>query len=143
MMFGLKNSLATFQQMVQEIFDDYQMDFMKVFIGDFSVASDRAKQLFHLRLCLQTCRDTKLKLNPTKCAFTVKTGVLLRHIISKENLALDPNKVQVVTKMIAPKNLKELERSLGKIKWHSRFIKYLAHVACPLYQLTKKATMFE
>ena len=45
--------------------------------------------------------------------------------------------------MKALENLKELKRFIGKIKWHSRFIKYLAHVACPLYQLTMKATAFK
>ena len=50
MMFGLKNAPATFQRMVQEIFYDYLTDFLKVFIDDFSVARDKAKHLFHLRL---------------------------------------------------------------------------------------------
>lgn len=55
MMFGLKNAPATFQRMVQEIFYDYLTDFMKVFVDDFSVAGERAKHLFHLKLCLQRC----------------------------------------------------------------------------------------
>ena len=86
MMFGLKNAPTTFQRMVQEIFYDYLMDFMKVFVDDFSVAEERAKHLFHLRLCLQRCRDTRLKLNPTKCAFAIRSGILLGHIVSKEKL---------------------------------------------------------
>lgn len=36
MMFGLKNVLATFQWRM-EIFHDYQMDFLKIFVDDFSV----------------------------------------------------------------------------------------------------------
>ena len=52
MRFGLKNAPATFQRMVQEIFYDYLTNFMKVFVDDFSVAGEKAKHLFHLKLCL-------------------------------------------------------------------------------------------
>ena len=128
--------------MVQEIFYDYLTDFMKVFVDDFSVAGDRAKHLFHLRLCLQRCRDTRLKLNPAKCAFAVKSGILLGHIVSKEGLSIDPNKVKAIQEMKPPGNSKELERFIGKVKWHTQFVKYLAHVACPLYQLTRKDALF-
>ena len=74
MMFRLKNAPATFQRMVQEIFYDYLIVFMKVFVDDLSVAREKAKHIFHLRLCLQRCRDTSLKLNPTKCACVVRLG---------------------------------------------------------------------
>ena len=142
MMFGLKNAPATFQRMVQEIFYDYLTDFMKVFVDDFSVAGERAKHLFQLRLCLQRCRDTRLKLNPAKCAFAVKSGILLGHIVSKEGLSIDPDKVKAIQEMKPPGNPKELERFMGKVKWHTRFVRYLAHVACPLYQLTRKDALF-
>ena len=138
MMFGLKNAPATFQRMVQEIFYDYLTDFMKVFVDDFSVGGDRAKHLFHLRLCLQRCRDTRLKLNPAKCAFAVKSGILLGHIVSKEGLSIDPDKVKAIQEMKPPGNSKEMERFMGKVKWHTRFVKYLAHKACPLCQLDKE-----
>lgn len=52
MMFILKNAPATFQRMVREIFYNYLTDFMKVFVDGNSVAGDKAKHLFHLRLCL-------------------------------------------------------------------------------------------
>ena len=37
MTFGLKNAPATFQRMVQEIFNEYLTTFMRVFLDDFSV----------------------------------------------------------------------------------------------------------
>ena len=52
------------------------MDFMKVFIDDFSVANGRAKYLLHLRLCLQRCKDTKrnkkLNVGLEKCCKMMK-----------------------------------------------------------------------
>ena len=90
MMFGLKNALATFQRMAHKIFYDYLIDLMKVFVDYFSVVGKKAKHIFHKRLCLQRCGDTSLKLNPTKCAFAVRSRVLLGHIVSKEELTIDP-----------------------------------------------------
>ena len=101
--------------MVQEIFYDYLTDFMKVFVDDFSVAGERAKHLFQLRLCLQRCRDTRLKLNPAKFAFAIKSGILLGHIVSKEGLSIDPDKVKAIQEMKPPGNPKELERFMGKV----------------------------
>jgi hypothetical protein len=45
MTFGLKNALATFQRMVQEIFKDYLTSFMRDFLDDFSVFGDKADHL--------------------------------------------------------------------------------------------------
>ena len=65
------------------------------------------------------------------------------HIVSKEGLTIDPKKVKAIVELPPPKNLKQLERFVGKVKWHTRFIKYMAHVACPLYRLIKKYAHFE
>ena len=92
---------------------------------------------------LQRCKDTRLKLNPTKCTFAVSSRVLSGHIVSKEGLAIDPNKVKEIMELPPPENLKLLERFVGKVKWHTRLIKYMAHVACPFYRLTKNNAVFE
>ena len=138
MTFGLKNAPATFQRMVQGIFRDYLTSFMRVFLDDFSVFGEKTEHLAQLRLCLQRCKETRLSLNPTKCVFGVNSGVLLGHVISKEGIAVDEKKVQAINDLEAPKNEKELERFLGKIKWHGRFIRFMADLASPLYTLLHK-----
>ena len=63
--------------------------------------------------------------------------------MSKEGLTIDPEKVKAIVELPPSENLKKLERFVGKVKWHTRFIKYMAHVACPLYRLTWKDEKFE
>ena len=82
------------------------------------------------------------KLNLAKCTFLVKSRVLLGHVVSKEGLNINPEKVKAIVQLSPLENLKQLERFVGKVKWHTRFIKYMAHVACPLYKLTKKNGVF-
>ncbi|MGC7965299.1 hypothetical protein ACP3WC_24220, partial [Salmonella enterica] len=60
------------------------------------------------------------------------------HIISKEGVSIDPRKVEAIRQAPEPKTLKQLTRFLGQVKWHSRFLRYLAHVCIPLTKLTKK-----
>lgn len=37
-----------------------------------------------------------MKLSPSKCAFAVKSGILLGHIVSKEGLSIDPDKIKAI-----------------------------------------------
>ena len=124
--------------MVQEIFRDYLTSFMRVFLDDFSVFGQKAKHLEHLRQCLQRCKETRLSLNPMKCVFGVSSGVLLGHVVSKEGIAVDVKKIEAINNLEAPRNEKELGRFLGKIKWHGRFIRFMADLATPLYTLMHK-----
>jgi hypothetical protein len=59
--------------------------------------------------------------------------MLLGHIVSKEGIAMDPDKVKAVRATPAPLNSKALSRCLGQIRWHSRMIRHLADFATPLH----------
>ena len=67
MMFGLKTTPATFQRIITEIFDDYILAFIQVFLNDLSMHYQQLEHLTQSRLCLDRCRQARLSLNPTKC----------------------------------------------------------------------------
>ena len=69
---------------------------MQVFLDDFAVYSRHREHLDHLRLCLEKCREYRLSLKPTKCVFGVARGKLLGHVVSKEGIAVDPDKVKAI-----------------------------------------------
>jgi hypothetical protein len=133
MMFGLKTAPATFQRIIMEIFEEYIPGFMQVFLDDFAVFGTRKAHLQHVELCLEKCRKARLSLNPAKCAFAVTSGMLLGHVVSKEGIAMDPDKVKAILEAPAPHNAKALSRFLGQIRWHSRMIRHLADFATPLH----------
>ena len=105
---------------------------MQVFLNDFAVYGTVADHLQHLQLCLEHCRVSRLSLNPAKCAFGVTSGSLLGHIVSKEGIVVDPNKIVAITQAKTPANAKALSRFLGQIRWHSWMLRYLADFATPL-----------
>ena len=115
MMFGLKTAPTTFQRVLEEIFWEYILGFMQVILDDFAVYSGKSEHFEHLRLCLEKCRKRCLSLNPVKCAFRVMRGTLLGHIVSREGIAMDPDKVKAILEAPAPTNIKALSRFLGQI----------------------------
>ena len=78
---------------------------------------------------MEKCREYRPSLNPAKCVFGAASGNLLGHIVSKDGIAVDPDKV----KAPAPSHAKALSRFLGQIRWHSRMIRHLADFATPLH----------
>ena len=111
---------------------------MRVFIDDFSVFGNKAMHLQHLTLCLEKCQSSRLSLNPMKCAFCVKSGMLLGHIVLAEGIAMDPAKVAVIRLAPVPTTPRELSRFVGQVWWHGRMLRYLADVAIPLNAQMKK-----
>ena len=133
MMFGLKTAPTTFQQIIMEIFGEYISGFMQVFLDDFAVYSRQTEHLDHLRLCLEKCGEYRLSLNPAKCVFGVASGNLLGHIVSKDGIAVDSDKVREILEAPTPNNVKALSQFLGQIRWHSWMIRHLADFATPLH----------
>ena len=115
MMFGLKTAPTTFERIIMEIFEEYTPGFMQVFLDDFAVYSRQTEHLEHLRLCLEKCREYRLSLSPAKCVFGVASGNLLGHIVSKDGIAVDPDKVRAIVEAPTPNNAKALVRFLGQI----------------------------
>ena len=119
MMFGLKTVPTTFQRIIMEIFGEFIPAFMHVFLDDFAVYSQEGDHLQYLRLCLEKCKVYRLSLNPAKCVFGVSSGALRGHIVSKDGIAVDPDKVKAILEAPAPTMAKALSRFLGQIRWHS------------------------
>ena len=104
---------------------------MQVFLDDFAIFRGIAQHLRHIRLCLQKCREARLNLNPAKYAFTVTNGMLLGHIVSKEGISMDPDKVKAILEAPRPTNAKAMSKFLGHVL-------YLEDFATPLYAVVHK-----
>mgnify|MGYP002776834142 CR=1 FL=1 len=98
----------------------------------------RGEHLGHLRLCLERCRTSYLSFNPAKCAFDVINRALLGHIVSKEGIAVDPNKITAIIEAKTSTNAKALSHFLGQIRWHNRTLQYLADFATPLHAVVDR-----
>ena len=65
-----------------------------------------------------------------KCDFTTKSVEYLGHIVSDRCIAIDPNKIKVVTDWPVPfKNLYEVQNFLGLVGYYRKFIPHFSYIA--------------
>jgi hypothetical protein len=140
MYFGLTNSLATFQTMMNNIFQDLILsgDVMVYLDNILITHSDLARHREIIREVLQRLREHRLFLQPEKCEFEKSTIEYLGVIISHNHVEMDPVKVAGVASWPVPVNKKDMQQFLSFTNFYRRFIRALSDVARPLFDLTKK-----
>nr|GEX31575.1 reverse transcriptase domain-containing protein [Tanacetum cinerariifolium] len=143
MLFGLCNAPGTFQRCMMAIFHDMIEETMQVFMNDLLVFGDSFSScLSHLDKMLKRCQDTNLVLNWEKCHFMVKVGIVLGHKISKSEIDVDRDKVDVIAKLPHPTFIKCVRSFLGHAEYHRRFIQDFSKLARPMTHLLEKETSF-
>ncbi|KAD4585852.1 hypothetical protein E3N88_23453 [Mikania micrantha] len=124
MPFGLCNAPATFQRCMVVIFQDTIETSMEVFMDDFSVFGSSFDQcLTNLEKMLRRCVETNLMLNWEKCHFMVTEGIVLGHKISCYGIQVDKAKIETISKLPPPTNVKAVRSFLGHAGFYIRFIK--------------------
>ncbi|GJZ41294.1 reverse transcriptase domain-containing protein [Tanacetum coccineum] len=142
--FGLCNAPSTFQRCMLAIFHDMIEESIEVFMDNFSVFGNSfGNCLNNLDKMLQRCKDAHLVLNWEKCHFMVKKGIVPGHKVSKAGLEVDKAKIDVISKLTPPTNIKGIRIFLGHAGFYRRFIKDFLKIARLLTKLLEKDTPFE
>jgi len=127
MYFGLTNSPATFQTMMNDLFRDLinQGD-MVTFINDILVATDTEEG--HDKLVeevLKRLEENDLFVKPKKCKWKVREVEFLGVVTSPREVEMQKEKVEGVLNWPVPQNIKEVQKFLGLANYYRRFIKRL------------------
>ncbi len=113
--------------------------FIVIYLDDMTVFSKSDKEhLDHLRQTLAKCTQYGLSLNPKKSFFSMKEGKLLGHIVSKEGVRIDPEKVSAILKIENPRNKIKVQSFLGKINFLKRFLPNFAEILRKTTNILKK-----
>ena len=72
----------------------------------------------------------------------VNQGIVLGHVISNKGIEVDKAKVELISKLPSPTNVKAVRQFLGHVGFYRRFIKDFLKIAKPLYKLLEKDTKF-
>ncbi|GJY46826.1 reverse transcriptase domain-containing protein [Tanacetum coccineum] len=144
MPFGLCNAPATFQRCMLAIFHDMIKESVEVFMDNFSVFGNSFDTcLNNLDKMLQRCKDAHLVLNCEKCHFIVNEGIVFGHKVSSAGLKVDKAKIDVISKLPPPTNIKGIRRFLRHVGFYRCFIKDFSKIAPPLTKLLEKDTLFK
>ena len=120
MPFGLKNAGATYQRLVNRMFQKQIGASMEVYIDDMLVKSTTVE--LHITHMFETFQILSMKLNPAKCAFGVSSGKFLGFIVNNQGIEANPDKIKVVLDMPPPSNIKEVQRLTRRIASLSIFV---------------------
>ncbi|KAK0584435.1 hypothetical protein LWI29_013140 [Acer saccharum] len=97
MPFGLKNTGATYQRLVNKLFKQQIRRSMEVHIDNMITKSQMANQYPEdLRQTFQVIRENQMRLNPTKCTFGVATGKFLGFMVHEKGIETNPEKIKAI-----------------------------------------------
>lgn len=136
MPYGLRNSSASFQRFMDNIFRNHPNVFS--YIDDVLVTSESEEDhLKHLDSVFKILHENNLKIALDKCEF-LKTSInFLGFQLSKDGISPPSIKIEAIQNFSPPRTTKELRRFLGMINFYSHLIKDLAEILTPLSDLMK------
>jgi hypothetical protein len=139
MPFGLCNAPATFQRLMHKVLGNLIYTKAPVYIDDINVHSKSFNQhIEDLREVFGKLRKAKLKLRPDKCNFCYREIKFLGHIVGKDGIKVDQDKIKKVREFPKPENVSELRGFVGLASYYRKFIKDFSKITKPLTKLFQK-----
>jgi len=145
MPFGLRNVRATYQRMMNKVYDKKLLgDILEVYMDDKIVKSqEEVDHAAHLERVFEQTRKYNMRLNPDKCTFGVPAGKFLDFYLTERGIEANPDKCQAFTQLPTPHSKKCLQTLNGMLTALSRFVAKSAQHALPFFKLLRKETKFE
>lgn len=135
---GITGAPATFQRLMERAVGDMHLLEAIVYLDDIIVFGQTLEQHEERLLkVLDRLEECGLKVSIDKCQFCQPEVRYVGHIVSAEGVAVDPAKIEAVTRWKQPHDLKSLRSFLGFCGYYRRFIKNYSSIVRPLTDLTK------
>ena len=140
MFFGITNSPATFQTMMNEILRDMiNKGKVVTFVDDILVGMETKEE--HDKIVekvLKRLKENDLYIKLEKCIWKVQKIGFLKVVIGPNGIKMEKEKVDKVLSWPEPKNMKNVRKFLGLANYYRRFIKNFTQIVRPINVLTRK-----
>lgn len=142
MPFGMCNAPATFQRLIDRFKSGASLKDLTLlcYLDDLILITEGnySKHLAELQIVFDRLRVFKLRANRAKCMFVRTSVKYLGHIITRDGVSPDPDKVSAISNMRTPNTMKHLKSFLQTCSWFRKFVPGFSQIAQPLTHLTKK-----
>jgi len=143
MPFGLTNAPVSFMCLMNNVLSKYLEKIVIVFIDDLLIYSKSMEEHEeHLRIILQILRENKLYAKFRKCEFFKDHIQYLGHVISKDGISVDPDKIKAIINWHVPKDVPEVRYFMGITGYYRKFIEGFSRITNPITSLQKKGRKF-
>lgn len=143
MPFGLCNAPATFQSLMDTLFQPLIARCLFVYIDDLLIYSRTFEDhLKHIREVLDILAENDLYAREDKCRFARSSLFFCGHVVSREGIRCQSHKIKAVQAWPIPKSASHVRRFIGLAGYYRRFIPKFSQIAGPLTDLTQASTPF-
>ncbi|XP_039314523.1 uncharacterized protein K02A2.6-like [Solenopsis invicta] len=137
--FGTKPACSIFQRTIEKVLQGVKN--VINFIDDIVVTgANKEEHLKNLREVFKRLSEAGFKINLKKSVFFQPEIKYLGHVINKEGLHKDPEKVAAMLEAPKPKNVSEVKAFVGMVNYYGKFVPNLSQVLTPLYELQRSTT---
>ena len=145
MFFGLTNSPAIFQAIINDLLRDLVVEEkVVVFIDDVMVAIEMEEGHDEIvEEVLKRLEENDLFVKLKKCVWKVREVGFLGVIIGKDGVRMEKEKVQGVIEWPVPRSVKDVQKFLGLANYYRWFVKDFAMIEKPLHETTRKGKKWE
>jgi hypothetical protein len=152
MFFGLTNSPATFQAMMNSIYQqaiakhESRGTNIRIYMDDITVATKNTLLQGHIEAVsdvLQVAKEHSLFFKLSKCSFHVPSIDYLGLVLERGLTKMDPVKLTGIRNWPTPKTVKDIHSFHGFCNFYRSFIRGFSKITLPLNTLTKKGVEFQ
>jgi len=97
----------------------------------------------HLCIVLQVLREHQLYTKYIKCDLFKEKIQYLGHVITKNGIAVDPEKIRTIMEWPIPKDVADIRSFMGLEGYYQRFVEGFSRVEYPITSLQKKGKAFK
>ena len=138
--FGLTDSPATFQAMMNDLLRDLVMEEkVAVFIDNVMIAMETEEGYNEIvEEVLRRLEENDLFVKPEKYIWKVREVGFLGVIIGEDRVEMEKEKVQEIIEWPVPRSVKDVQKFLGLANYYRWFVKDFTKIAKLLYKITRK-----
>ena len=143
--FGLNNSPSQLNLHLSNIFSDKTLfDSLAYYVDDILIYStDWESHLEQLELTLKTLSENEISCNPNKTEIGFLELEYLGHRISGDSVRISEKRIEAISKISAPKNVKGFQRLLGMFNFWRKSIPYYSRNTFHMRRLLRKDVPFK
>ncbi|XP_071714994.1 uncharacterized protein [Rutidosis leptorrhynchoides] len=138
MPFGLINTGATYQRLIDTAFEKQIGRNLEAYVDDLVIKSTAHERIIeYMRGTFDTLQRINMKLNPLKCSFGETEGKFLGYLVTEQGIQANPKKIAAIENMTAPRTIKEVKSLTGKLAALTRFLSKAAKRQLPFFKTLK------